>query len=147
VILMLVLLAVSTVAAALVPVEQASRDETSTTSTRTERRDEARGDLVPGEIDAGSRKPKVIRIRLGDQLKLRVASPRSDQVAIPGFGELEDVDPDAPAHFDLLPFETGSYPVRLVDAKRTIGRIEVRRDPAAKSGSRKHSKGDKKSST
>jgi hypothetical protein len=137
VILMLILLATSTVAAALVPVEQASRDETSTTSTRAERPNQAEGKLLPGLIDAGSREQETIRIRLGDQLELRVISRRADQVEIPGFGELEDVDPDAPAHFDLLPFETGSYPVRLVEAGRKIGEIEVRSAQASKSESRK----------
>ena len=142
---MLVLLAISTVAAALVPVEQASREETSTTSTRTESPDRAEGKLVPGLIDAGSRKREAVRIRLGDQLELRVTSPRPDQVEIPRLGELEDVDPDAPAHFDLLPFEVGSYPVRLVEADRTIGRVEVKPPQAANGKSRKGTKREKPS--
>ena len=143
---MLVLLAISTVAAALVPVEQASRDETSTTSTRTEKPGRAEGDLEHGLIDAGSRKRETVRIRLGDQLELRVTSTRPDQVEIPRLGELEDVDPDAPAHLDLLPFEIGSYPVRLVEAGRKIGQIEVKPRQAAQGKSRKDAKRDKKSS-
>jgi hypothetical protein len=135
---MLVLLGISTVAAALVPIDrQAADDETTTTSTDNEAREQARGDLVPASIDAGARKPATVVMRLGDQLELRVTSTRADQVEIPRLGELEDVDADAPTRFDLLPFETGTYAVRLVDAARKIGEIEVRPRQAAKSEPRK----------
>jgi hypothetical protein len=142
VILMLVLLGVSTIAAALVPVDRdAGTDETTTTTTSTpaEKRDDSGGKLVPGFIDAASRKPEVVRIELGDQLALRVTSRRNAEVEIPRIGELEDVGPDAPARFDLLPFEAGRYAVRLVEPRRTIGRIEVRR-PAKEKPARKRSK-------
>jgi hypothetical protein len=126
VILMLVLLGVSTIAAALVPVERdAGTEGTTTTPTPAEKRD-AGGELVLESIDAQAKDPQVIRIELGDQLDLRVTSRRNDQVEIPRVGELEDVGPDAPARFDLLPFEAGDYVVRLVEAGRRIGRIEVR---------------------
>ena len=49
----------------------------------------------------------------------------ADQVEIPAFGDTEEVDPDFPARFDLLALETGSFPVRLVEADRVIARIDV----------------------
>jgi hypothetical protein len=125
-ILMLVLLGVSTLAAALVPVDpDALRDESTTTSTSTATR-AATGKLVRASIDADKRNSQTVRVQVGDQLQLRVESPkRADEVEIPALDELEDVDPDAPAHFDLLLFVEGRFPVRLVDADRQIGAIEV----------------------
>lgn len=123
---MLVLLGVSTLAAALVPVDpDALRDESTTTSTNTATR-AATGKLARASIDAAKRNSQTVRVQVGDQLQLRVESPkRADEVEIPALDELEDVDPDAPAHFDLLLFDKGRFPVRLVDADRQIGAIEV----------------------
>jgi hypothetical protein len=133
VIVMLVLLGVSTLAAALVPVERDSAgDETTTTATETGKDAEPTGDLLRQSIDADARKPKTIVMSLGDQLELAVRSCRADQAEIAALGELEDVHPDAPARFDLLPFATGTYAVRLVDADRRVGEIEVRPKLAAK---------------
>ena len=132
VIVMLVLLGVSTVAAALVPVERQAGDEETTTSTTTGANTEPRGALLRRSIDANARTPKTIVMRVGDQLELAVRFRRADQVEIPALGELEDVDPDTPARFDLLPFERGRYSVRLVEAERRIGAIDVRPTQAAK---------------
>jgi hypothetical protein len=122
-ILMLVLLGVSTVAAALVPVDRTVDDETTTTTTST--REAPTGELVPESIDAGADTPTTIRVQVGDQLQLRVTSPEPDEVEIPALDELEDVDPEAPARFDLLLFNRGQFPVRLVEAERKIGEIVV----------------------
>jgi len=128
VIVMLVLLGVSGLAAALVPpppVDEAER----------ERRPEVvappapapGGELVNAGIDASEDEPEEIRIGVGDQLALTVRSGVADQVEIPALGELEFVGPLAPARFDLIAREEASYAVRLVDADRVVGRIEVRR--------------------
>jgi hypothetical protein len=130
-ILMLVLLGVSTIAAALVPVDRDAGDE-ETTNTTTTTRQRATGELEEKSIDANAKQPKTIRVHVGDQLQLRVKSPRADEVEIPALDELEDVDPDADAHFDLLLFEQGRNPVRLVEAERKIGTIVVRPRRAAK---------------
>ena len=124
---MLVLLAISSLAALLVPPpEQPSPPpgETTTTAPRSAGREQ--GDLVRATIDASRTRPQTVRIRLGDQLVLRVSSARPDEVEIPRLGALEDVDPDAPASLDLRPTAPGRYPVRLVERRRTIGRILVR---------------------
>ena len=122
---MLVLLLISSIAATLVQVETPG-EESSPSSTPTAKRPRT-GELVRETIDAGRKKPATIRIALGDQLALTVTARRPDGVAIAGLGELADVDPDAPARFDLLPREPGTYPVRLLDARRIAGRIEVSR--------------------
>jgi hypothetical protein len=145
-ILMLVLLGVSTVAAALVPVDRdAGGDDTTTTSTSTA--EAATGELKDRSIDAGADKPKTIRVHVGDQLQLRVKSRSADEVEIPALDELEDVDPAADAHFDLLLFEAGRYGVRLVEAERKIGTIIVRPKQAAKNAKRGGNKKSEKPST
>jgi hypothetical protein len=137
IILMLVLLAISSVAAALVPVDpEGLSDESTTISTHTPKRELPAGRLVPKTIDADRDHPKTVRIELGDQLQLRVTSRRADQVEIPRVGELQDVDRFTPAEFDLLPFEPGSYPVRLVEAKRKVGRILVTRPKPKRAGAK-----------
>jgi hypothetical protein len=140
-ILMLVLLGVSTIAAALVPVDRNAGDE-QTTNTTTATRQRPTGELVPKSIDANAEEPKTIRVHVGDQLQLRVKSPkRPDEVEIPALDELDDVDPDADAHFDLLLFDAGTYQVRLVDAQRKIGEIVVRsRQPPKDSNGSKRPK-------
>jgi hypothetical protein len=134
-ILMLVLLGVSTIAAALVPVDRDAGDE-ETTNTTTTTRQHPTGDLVEKSIDASAEQPKTIRVQVGDQLQLRVKSQRADEVEIPALDELADVDPDADAHFDLLLFQKGRYPVRLVEAKRRIGTIVVQPRQAANKAKR-----------
>lgn len=119
---MVALLLISSVAAALVP---APRDEVPTeTAPATETR--ASGEFVARTLRAAASKPQKIEIELGDQLSLRVTSKVVDEVEIPALGELADVDPDAPAHFDLLPFEPGTYAVRMRSSGNVVGRIVVR---------------------
>ena len=121
---MLVLLGVSTVAAALVPVDRNVGDEETTTSS-TSTREPPTGRLKAKAIDAGADEPKTIRVQVGDQLQLRVTSRKPDQVEIAALDQLEDVDPEAPAAFDLLLFDKGRFPVRLVEEGRKIGEIVV----------------------
>jgi hypothetical protein len=145
-IVMLVLLGVSTVAAALVPVERdaGGDDTTTTTSTTTSKR--PTGDLEREAIHAGAREPQTVGVQVGDQLQLEVTSNRANQVEIPRLGELEDVDPDAPAHFDLLLFDRGRFPVRLVEPERKIGEIVVRPRQPPKDSKRVEGKKKKRDS-
>jgi hypothetical protein len=124
IVFMLALLLISSIAAALVPVERSRESEPPTTPTAPAG-DRPRGELVHQTIAADARKPAKIDIRIGDQLVLTVNSRRPDEVEIAGLGELRDVDRDAPARFDLLPFEPGTYPVRMLEVGRTVARIEV----------------------
>jgi hypothetical protein len=132
-ILMLVLLAVSTVAAALVPPQ--GDDEGTTARTRTEPTKPGRhvkrtppGRLVERTIRVAPHGIARVHVRLDDQLALTVRSGVADQVSIPAFGQIEDLTPEAPARFDLLAEQAGVFEVRLVQAKRTIGRIAVTSD-------------------
>jgi hypothetical protein len=78
-------------------------------------------------IEVPSHGAQKVPMRLGDELALVVRSGVADQVEIPAFGQIEDLTPDDPARFDLLPDRTGTFEVRLLEAGRVIGRIRVRR--------------------
>jgi len=131
--LMLLLLVVSTLAATLVPQEAQREEDTSETGLATDQSpatgNEGRvGKRLARTIDASARGVERIELRHGDQLGLTVRSGAADQVEIPALGRLEDVDPDAPARFDLLPPHPGTFEVRLVEADRRIATIVVRAD-------------------
>jgi hypothetical protein len=133
-IIMLVLLGVSTLAAALVGNRTIGTGGTdsaaSTAATETEPAippdtvPEGRR-LKPVVIEVDKAKRTVVPVELGDQLPLIVRSPKPDLVEIPALGLLEPVNSNAPARFDVFADTTGDYGIRLVDANRIIGRIEV----------------------
>jgi hypothetical protein len=130
-ILMLVLLAVSTLAAALVPPQGQREESTSRTeaagkgSKRAGKGRSPPGRLVKRTIEVRRQRSETIELRRGDQLALTVRSGATDQIEVPAFGVIEDVAPGDPARFDLLPDRTGVFSVRLLEARRTIGSIEV----------------------
>jgi hypothetical protein len=93
-------------------------------------REEARAAEGPGGKRLGAsivigREVKVVPIRVGDQLALRVKWDRPGLVEIPALGLLEPVAPGAPARFDVLGTDAVSYGVRLLDPGRLVARIEV----------------------
>jgi hypothetical protein len=123
---MLVLLFLSSLAAALAPVEQ-RRDETTSTSTTTTAQPPAtEGALVRKTLDAREGRRPRVRASVGDQLQLLVKSSRPATVELAGFGLTEDVDPIAPALFDLLLERPGEFEVRELGG-RELGLLEVSR--------------------
>ncbi len=128
VIVMLMLLGVSTLAAALAPPRSERTASTSTTTSTTQATPPtpAGGELVRGTIDAQAKRQQRIRIGLGDQLSLEVRSTRVVQVEIARLGLTDSAAPLSPARFDLLAERQGSFEVRLQESRREIGVIEVR---------------------
>jgi hypothetical protein len=127
-ILLLVLLGISTLAAALAPVKSpndAKTTETTTTATTPAAPPPKSAGLFKYTIDADSKKLKVVELYVGEELQLTVTSHLLDQISIPELGEVEPVSPDAAAKFDLLLDEAGDYAVRLVDENRLVGRLQV----------------------
>jgi hypothetical protein len=132
---MLVLLVLSTILAALIPVERDRLRGSSSSTTTTTETAQPTGELVRRTVRTDDATPERIELALGDQLDLTVESPKlADQVEIPAFGQFADVDPFFPARFDLLMLETGSFPVRLVEAGRVIARIDVSPDDRGTGG-------------
>lgn len=122
VMVLLVMLIVSTFAATLVPPPDEEGDETSTSTTSTT---SATGKLVRATISADAKRPERVPLELGNDLELRVTAKRFHEVEIPSLGEFDEVDQFAPAVFDLLPDDPGTYPVRVVEGGDVIARIVV----------------------
>lgn len=122
---MLFLLVLSSIIVALIPVESDRSDGTSTTSTTTATPAADEGKLIIRQVSADAQKPAKIKMKAGDQLRLTVTSPVPNVVEIEEFGGFEDVDPNFPAKFDLLPLEPGEFPVRLLNPAGLVATIEV----------------------
>jgi hypothetical protein len=127
-ILMLAVLAVSTLAAALLA-PPPSPEPAPTTTEDADPRDgiphAGSRRLVKAALSPSMRPPARIKVRRGDQLALTVRARAAGQVEIPAFGLIEDVGPDDPARFDLLSDRLGIFEVRLAGSGRVIGRIAV----------------------
>ena len=65
--------------------------------------------------------------RAGDVLVLTVESSGIDSVSVGDLGT-KPVEPDAPARFEFLADDPGSYPIALLEGDRRIGTLEIR-DP------------------
>ena len=61
----------------------------------------------------------------GDLVSLRVTSDVADTVVIDGLADDQAVDRDSPAVFDIYADVPGHYPVRLLEADRTVGELVV----------------------
>lgn len=124
---LLVLLFLSSLAAALAPVEGPDSTEsstsTSTTATATDG-DTGPGTLIRQSIDASVGEPVTIRAETGDQLQLRVTSTNAGTIELEGLGDTEDVGPDAPALFDVLLEDEDDFAVRFLGG-REIATIRV----------------------
>ena len=126
-IIMVALLAISTLAAALVPPpeEQAGSSSTSTTTTTTAPEHRG-GDLVRAEVTVGAKgAPKRVPVKPGDQVALTVSSPRFGKASVPAFGLVDFAEQGAPARFDLLVSERGSFPVRFT-GEGTVATVVAR---------------------
>ncbi len=119
---MLALLVLSSAVAALAPTERTTTSSTTTTLPP----QEPTGALIERTINIGEGAPQTIVLRPGDQLVLTVSGARTDEVELRGLGQIEDVDPDADARFNLVPFDPGRFAIRLLEAQETIGTIVVR---------------------
>jgi hypothetical protein len=127
-IVMLVLLGLSTLAAALVPPREPSEDTTTdaTQETATTPTEAApAGEVVPFAVPIDPKRILVVPATAGDQLELAICSKVPEQVEIPAFGLLETAEPAKPATFQLLVEQPGTFGVRLVNADRVVVRIQV----------------------
>jgi hypothetical protein len=125
-IVMLILLGLSTLAAALVP-QRAMRNGTTTGTTTTQSAPTTSSlpntDVPPqvAEITVGGKKfPVVAPVHVGDQLTLLVRSRRPREVSIPEFGLIGFATQDTPARFELLPTSPGVFGI-LFPARHVLG--------------------------
>lgn len=137
---MLVLLAIATLAAALLPVPEPRR--AATTGPRDARADRPReprrptdtGMLLVARMRIGEDGPKTVRIETGDQLQLSVAAPFGADLEISGLGLTGVVTPSAPARFDVFATRPGAYPVRAIDPPALAGHLLVGDDEGRRCG-------------
>jgi len=151
---MLVLLGLSTLAAALLPPQALEEDTTGTTSTTeatetTPTETAPRGkELAQQRIKVGGKRIPVVScparlrrvkrcrpIEAGDQLSLVVSSTKADELEMPAFGLVDSVGPNKPARFEILVTSPGSYKLRFVSTGRIAARIVVEK-PGARSRAR-----------
>lgn len=146
-IVLLVLLGISTLAAALVP--QRTLNEGGTTSTQATTTAPAATPnfayLRPTKITVGGKKfPVVSPIHVGDQLRLLVRSRVPAEISIPEFGLVGFASPDAPARFELLPDTPGTFGILFAATGEPAGQIEVVA-PSANGKGKKDAKGKNRS--
>jgi hypothetical protein len=163
-IVMLVLLGLSTLAAALVPQHALRGGSTSSTTTTQPTQSTTTPEPPPGrslsvEIVVGGkkvpvvasplckkRKPKCEPLHVGDQLSLQVLSKRQAELEIPTFGLLGVASPNAPALFQLLPRQPGTIGVVFTTPREVAARIQVlTAEAAAKAIAKPTSKSKSKS--
>jgi hypothetical protein len=133
-IVMLILLGLSTLAAALVP-PQSLKEGTGTTTTEATQPVPAdtvpHGQCLSADITVGEGAVPVVPLPVGDQLSLKISSNQSDELEVPRLGLVEVVAPDLPAHFNILAESPGSYGIRFVNADMLAARVEVTPRPKA----------------
>ena len=150
-ILMLILLGVSTLAAALVPTpggddgenEDTEREETEPIGAETEGgaaaepkagKAEESGKSLDAEIKLGGGKIPVVPIKVGDNLSLEIRSKRRGLLEIPALGRVEAVAPGTSAFFDIRGREPASYGIRFLGGEKVVARVEVERRRKKSSG-------------
>jgi hypothetical protein len=149
-IVMLVLLGLSTLAAALVPNHSlrgggttgtTSTQPTTTQPASTERTQPS--SVVPpvAEITVGGKKFPVVPVQAGEQFTLLVLSHRPQQISIPEFGLVGFATADTPARFELLPDTSGTFGILSAGTDKPEGQIQV----LARSSKEKAKKGREKS--
>jgi hypothetical protein len=79
-------------------------------------------------IEATMPEDDEVRARVGDLVNLTVESDAPGGVELPDFGESEPVAPGAPALFDILPTQPGTFDVVSTDSGKTIGTLVVEDD-------------------
>ena len=133
-IVMLVLLGLSTLAAALVPQRTIRRGGTGTTTTQPATTTTAEGATNPAfrrptKIVVGGHKfPVVAPVAVGDQLTLLVRSRFPAEITIPEFGLVGFATPKTPARFELLVDAPGAIGILFGDSAKP----GVSGQPAAK---------------
>ena len=126
--LVVVLMGLTALAASLAPREPLirNRDQRAATATPTPTPPPVAAEaLQPIERTIfTAENPARVAVRKGQILELTVRGTEVDSVQV--LGEIEPIEEDSPALFDILADEPGEYPIELVDADRQIGTLVVR---------------------
>lgn len=126
-----VLMGLTALAASVAPREPLIRDRERKTATATptptaEPTAVAALRTVERTISANKPPARVV-VREGQLVQLTVKGSEVDSVEL--LDNIQALDPDSPAIFELLADTPGEYPIELVDAGRRIGTLVVRAAP------------------
>jgi hypothetical protein len=114
-----VLLLLVTVAAALAPQPTVAPPEQGRSAVPA-------GESTTRTIPAGEGADTRVPVRRGDLLELEVEGDVLDAVLLERLDRIDAIEPTTPARFTLLvDAPAGLYPIRLLEADRRIGMIEV----------------------
>src|SRR5215217_7367960 len=115
-----VLMLLTALAAGLAPQPRQSEAPTTEPSTL------PAGGTVSEEIPAEPGADRRVVVSRGDVLHLEVSGDMLDSVLIERLDRMAAIEPTTPARFEFLAdAPAGVYPIRLVDADRRIGSIEI----------------------
>ena len=115
-----VLMLLAALAAGLAP------EDPATEQPRVERSSLPAGTTVIEEIPAAPGSDSRVVVRRGDILKLEVTGDALDSVLIERLDRIEAIEPQTPARFEILADSApGVYPIRLLEADRRIGAVEI----------------------
>lgn len=125
--ILVVLMLVSTVAAALAPQRRPSSESTETGTTATRAPSPPSGELIEEVIPARPERPLVIEAEPGDQLSLTVRVAEPQPVSIEALGLTSFATPADPARFDILLRERRTAAIEVGgDGERAlVGRIDA----------------------
>ena len=128
--LVAVLLATGAIAAALTPRDSGQTTPTTTAPTAPALAGPNGGtgagaQEVTRTVDAEGAEPAVVRTQVGDLLNLVVRAPSPDVVELDGTGRFASVDSSTPARFNFFVEKPGTFPIRLQESGREIGRLVV----------------------
>ena len=123
--LVAVLMGLTALAASLAPREPLLRDRGRSAATATPTpAPEAGTPVKTVERTISTSKPQRITVSKGQLVQLTVTGAEVDSVEVRD--EIEPIEADSPAEFELFADTPGEYPIQLVDADRQIGTIVVR---------------------
>ena len=80
--------------------------------------------IVERSISA-SQDDQSVQARVGDLIQLEVTGELIDEVQIERLDRFDPIEPTTPARFEVIPATAGVYPIRLVNADRRIGRLDI----------------------
>jgi hypothetical protein len=67
-----------------------------------------------------------VQAQVGDLIRLEIMGDVLDQVQIERLDRIDAIEPLTPARFEVIPETPGVYPIRLIEADRRIGRLDIR---------------------
>lgn len=132
VILVAVLMGLTALAASVAPPPEPTRRERSASPTPTPtpppaQPDSAVSGVVSARIEVAPEGGSLARVRAraGDTVVLDVSGDAVDAVVVGDLPVIEPIDPSSPAHLEIVAPAPGRYAIKLQDADRQIGVLDV----------------------